>query len=127
MVKLLFEKSQIDKLEVTAGLLTLQEEYSFEAVFEGAADITVTIKDVPGDKLSVKLANGKAEFTFDFTRRNHFFRLLGLLLEQLTYDKTAFEIEETGFFKRNSHPSSVFPTTDKSPNSTAQSTILSII
>ena len=101
MTTLLFDKKQLDHLEITSGLLALQEDYAFTAVFEGMADIAVTIKDAPGDKLSLCFENGNAKFTFDFTRRNHFFRLLGLLLEQIADGKTDCHLEETGYFKRN--------------------------
>lgn len=100
MTTLLFDKTQLEQMEITSGLLALQEDFSFTAVFEGTADIAVILQDAAGDKLSLSLADGKAVFTFDFTRRNHFFRLLGLFLEHLADGKTACEIEETGFFKR---------------------------
>ena len=99
-MKILFNKTQLEQMEITAGLLALQEDFSFTAVFEGTADITVTMTDVAGDKLSVNFADNKAEFVFDFTRRNHFFRLLGLLLEQIADGKTECKLEETAFFKR---------------------------
>ena len=74
MTTLLFDKTQLEQMEITAGLLALQEDFPFAAKFEGEADIAVTMVDAAGDKLSLHLADGKAVFTFDFTKTNEFIR-----------------------------------------------------
>lgn len=98
MIKLIFPRAQIDALEVAGGLEALTADFPFVAAYEGEG-IAVALEDVPGDQLSVSLEGGTAKFTFDFSRRNHFFRCLGLLLEQITAGETQCNLEETAYFR----------------------------
>lgn len=100
-MKLIFCKEQIDRLEVAAGLAELGPDYGFTAVYGGNEGTSVTLQDQPGDELTVECKNDSAKLTFDFTRRNHFFRCLGLLLEQLHAGEKTFTIQEKAWFRHN--------------------------
>jgi len=95
---LVFTKAQIDTLEVAGGLEALAPEYAFSTGWEGEG-LAVSLENVPGDQLRVCLEGSRAVFTFEFTRRNHFFRCLSLLLEELAGGKQQCQITETAYFR----------------------------
>lgn len=100
MITLSFSKSQIDQLEIDSGLQELSKDYGFQVSY-GHEGTEVTLLHEPGDKLWVDCWENCARFRFDFARRNHFFRCLGLLLEQLNYGVTTIHLEEKAWFRHN--------------------------
>ncbi len=97
---LIFEKEQLEVLELEKGLQELSAEYGFSFGLEGQG-CAVHCENVPGDDLTIALEGGRALFRFDFSRRNHFYRSLGLLLENLQDGKTSFTHRETAYFRHN--------------------------
>ena len=61
--------------------------------------ISVAMDNIPGDRLEVLLIDGRAKFSFDFTRRNHFYRCLSMLLEQIMAGQERCKLEETAYFR----------------------------
>ena len=99
MMKLIFDKRVLDELEITSGVEVLAPDYDFSVAYEGTDGIVVCLENVPGMELKVACKDGKATFTFDFTMRQHFYRCLSLLLEELTAGKTEVSLEETAWFR----------------------------
>ena len=97
-MKLVFCKAQLEKLEVLGGLEALTQDFPFAVAFEGEG-LAVEMENVAGEQLSVCFQDNKAKFIFDFTRRNHFFRCLSLLLEQVLAGKTECCLKETAYFR----------------------------
>ena len=98
MIKLRIDEKQLNMLEIYSGVLELTRDYIFSL---DEAGIPVALQDLPGDGLSVTYKDGSAVFSFDFTRRNHFFRCLSLFLQHLQDGDCELNLEEKGWFKRN--------------------------
>ena len=101
MVKLIFDHTQLDALEILDGVNCLSSDYGFVPAFEGTDGIAVALRNVSGDLLSVEYKENKAVFAFDFTRRNHFFRCLSLFLEKLQAGEKTVSLQEKAWFKHN--------------------------
>ena len=98
MILLRFDEKQLQALEICSGVSELAGDYGFSL---DAAGLPVALQDAPGDMLSVTCKDGTATFTFDFTRRNHFFRCLSLLVQHLQEGEKEISLQEKGWFKRN--------------------------
>ncbi len=100
MIQLIFLREQIEKLQLAAGLEALQQEYGFTAQYAGDG-LAVFLRDTASPELLVTADAAGAELAFDFTRRNHFFRCLGLLLEALSGGQQNVSIREEAWFRHN--------------------------
>ena len=101
MTKLIFDKKHLDELSLTAGLQAQAQHYDFCPVYEGTDGITVELKNFVGKTMSIDFKDGKAVLSFDFTRRALFFRLLSVLLQNVTAGKTELLLTESTHFTTN--------------------------
>ena len=85
-----------------SGIRELSEELGIEAIFDGCPGDAVTISVVRGgaeDELRASVHGNEAEIVWG--RRVHFYRALGLILEQLGAGATEFEKAEHMYFTMN--------------------------
>lgn len=82
-----------------AGILALSDTLGITAAFDGTDGLVVEVRKGLRDKLTVKLKNSRATIAYD--KRIHFFRALGLLVEQLKAGSTQFSKTEDIYFLTN--------------------------
>lgn len=98
MTKLIFDKKQLDALNLTIGLEILAKDYDFLPAYEGNDGIAVTLKDHEGSTMSLEFKDSKAQFAFRFADKNLFFRLLSVLLQAVEEGKAELSLTESTHF-----------------------------
>lgn len=100
MIRLKFDEKDVASLGISFALDELKNDYSFDWGTDGEG-IKVSLCDRRSDSLSLSFDGETAAFTFDFTRKILFFRLLSLLLERLGDGEGSFSVEENAYFTMN--------------------------
>ena len=94
MLKLLFDKTQLEAIGAAAGLAELAKDYGFSYGFEGEG-LPVSLQNTEKDILKAERRDGRAVLTFPLTRKVLFFRGVSLLLQ---YGEKDFCMEEDAYF-----------------------------